>query len=53
MKDLRCKNDACEFETRLQRILKFRLSHDHKRYAQLWCEVELPKLLDENRIEAK
>lgn len=40
-----CKNDGCEFDSKLRRTLTVRLSRDGLRYGRLWSEVELPKLL--------
>jgi hypothetical protein len=42
-----CRNQACEYESKLQRTLTIRLSRDRLRYARLWTEVELPKLLND------
>jgi len=40
-----CKNRECEFDSKLRRSLRAKLSRDELRYGQLWSEVELPKLL--------
>lgn len=38
-----CKENTCSFDSRLHRPVK--LSKDQLRYAQLWHEIDLPKLL--------
>lgn len=39
-----CKNgEHCDFQSRLHRPVK--LSKDSLRYAQLWEQIDLPKLL--------
>lgn len=48
-----CRNGGCEFDRKLQQTLTLKLSRDHVRYAQLWSEVELPKLLKETAGETK
>jgi len=38
-----CKNGSCEYQNGMKRDVK--VTKDEKRYAQLWSEIELPKLL--------
>jgi hypothetical protein len=40
-----CKNGKCDFDSKLHRPVK--ISKIQKRYAELWRELELPKLLKE------
>ena len=43
-----CKNGSnCAFDSKIHRPV--RLSRDRIRYAELWAEVELPKLLGEKK----
>lgn len=48
-----CRDSSCEFDSKLQRNLNVRLSRQQVKYALLWSEVELPKLLGTDRGEAK
>jgi hypothetical protein len=45
-----CKDKSCEFDIKLQRTPTVKLSRDRVRYAELWSEIELPKLLGENNV---
>jgi hypothetical protein len=40
-----CKNKSCEYDTKLLRTPTIKLDRAHVRYAELWSEIELPKLL--------
>jgi hypothetical protein len=43
-----CKNGACDYENTLDRTLTTKRTKQEIRYAQLWAEIELPKLLHQN-----
>jgi len=40
-----CKKGECEYKPTLNRYLTEPLTAEELRYARLWAEIELPKLL--------
>jgi hypothetical protein len=41
----KCKNNSCEYSPTINRQLTHKRKLAEIRYAQLWAEIELPKLL--------
>jgi hypothetical protein len=44
-----CTNNQCEYKPTLKRDITTQRTPDEIRYGQLWAEIELPKLLKEQK----